>query len=350
VSGIGDYLALVAIWLAVAVATVAYVRRAASREARASWPRVAAGNLLLLATLVLAILLGFETQLRFFHDASDGDNRTMISRRWFERHWTHNNFGVRDSIPYELARPADRRRITFVGDSFTAGHGLADVEGRYANLLRRAHPEWEIHTLARPGLETPDEAQLLRSLLRRGYELDVVVLAFYVENVGRFVPELREYFAHAADPLPRPVQFLLEHSYAIDTFAYRAQAHWMNAQGYWSHEYLEAYAGEPWRRQQQALQSFAALVERNGGRFAALTFPMLDDVEGRREIAQRIDAFWQAAGVPHLDLLGVLEGHPSRELVANPHDAHPGPLAHELAARAIERFLLEQVLVEDPRG
>jgi hypothetical protein len=348
VSGTGDYLAMAALWLAALAATVAFFRRPAARRQRAGLAALLGGNLLLLATLSLGVLLVFETQLRFFYDASDGDNRTMISRRWFDRHWRLNNFALRDSVDYRLARAPGRRRISFVGDSFTAGHGVADVETRYANRLRRARPEWEVHALARPGLETPDEAALLRSLLGQGYELDVVVLAFYVENVGRFVPELREYFAHLEDPLPGPLQFLLDHSFALDTFAYRAQTRWMNLQGYWEGVYREAFAGGPWQEQQRALRRFAAMVERNGGRFAALTFPMLADVEGRREISGRIGAFWQAAGVPHLDLLGVFEGHPARSLVANPHDAHPGPFAHELAARAIERFLVEEVLAADP--
>jgi hypothetical protein len=150
--------------------------------------------------------------------------------------------------------------------------------------------------------------------------------------------------------LPAPLQLLVEHSYAVDTFAYRAQTRWMNLRGYWGDVYERAFAGSAWQEQQDALRRFRAMVERNGGRFATLTFPMLADVPGRRAIAERVDAFWRAEGVPHLDLLDVYEGHPGRALVANPHDAHPGPFAHELAAQAVERFLLERVLADPPRS
>jgi hypothetical protein len=205
-----------------------------------------------------------------------------------------------------------------------------------------------VHALAIPGLETPEETKLLRDLIARGYLLDVVVLEYYVENVGRFVPELREYFRALEAPMPQPLRFLMEHSFALDTFAYRAQTRWMYASGYWSGVYARAFAGEPWGAQQAAFDRFRQLVERNGGAFAVVTFPTLAGVEGRSAMLQRIDAFWAKRGVPHLDLLPVYEPYAARELVANPHDAHPGELAHRLAADAVERFLVERVLPGSP--
>jgi hypothetical protein len=342
-----ELLCIAALPAALALATLAFFRRLRGRE-RVGFGGLAAGNLLLALTLCTALLLAFEIHLRFFYDASDGDNRTRVSKRWFERHWRDNSFGVRDEVDYALRPTPGRRRISFVGDSFTAGHGVANVAARYPNLLRARHPDWEVHALAIPGLETPEETKLLRDLVARGYFLDVVVLEYYVENVGRFVPELREYFRALERPMPQPLRFLMEHSFAFDTFAYRAQTRWMYASGYWSGVYARAFAGEPWRAQQVAFDRFQKLVERNGGAFAVVTFPTLAGVEGRRAMLERIDAFWGSRGVPHLDLLPVFEPHAARELVANPHDAHPSELAHRLAADAVERFLVERVLPGSP--
>ena len=80
-----------------------------------------------------------------------------------------------------------------------------------------------------------------------------------------------------------------------------------------------------------------------------VTFPTLAGVAGRGAMMEKIDSFWEREGVPHLDLLPVFESHSSRELAANPHDAHPSVFAHGLAADAIERFLLERVLPESAR-
>jgi hypothetical protein len=343
-----EFLCIAALPVVLGLATLGFFRARVRGRSRVGFATLAAGNVLLLLTLASVVLLVFETQLRFLYDASDGDNRTRVSKRWFERHWRDNSFGVRDDVDYALRPVPGRRRISFVGDSFTAGHGVANVAARYPNLLRARHPEWEVHALAIPGLETPEETQLLRDLVARGYALDVVVLEYYVENVGRFVPELREYFRTLEKPMPQPLRFLMQHSFALDTFAYRAQTRWMYATGYWSGVYARAFAGAPWVAQQAAFVRFQQLVERNRGAFAVITFPTLAGVEGRREMLERIDAFWVQRGVPHLDLLPVLEPHPVRALVANPHDAHPSELAHRLAADAVERFLVERVLPGSP--
>ena len=344
-----EFLCIAALPVVLGLATLGFFRSRVRGRARVGFVALAVGNLLLLLALASVLLLAFESQLRFCYDASDGDNRTRVSRRWFERHWRGNSFGVRDDVDYALRRAPGRRRISFVGDSFTAGHGVANVAARYPNLLRARHPEWEVHALAIPGLETPEEIRLLRSLLVKGYELDVVVLEYYLENVGRFVPELREYFRELERPMPQPLRSLMEHSFAIDTFAYRAQTRWMYARGYWSDVYQRAFAGEAWEQQQVAFQRFRELADSHGGRFAVVTFPTLAGVAGRGAMLEKIDSFWAREGVPHLDLLPVFESHSSRELAANPHDAHPSVFAHGLAADAIERFLLERVLPESAR-
>jgi len=343
-----EFLCIALLPVVLGLATLRFFRNRVRGRERVSATTLVAGNALLLLALSSVVLLGFETQLRLFYDASDGDNRTRVSKRWFERHWARNNFHLRDNIDYELRRRLSKRRISFVGDSFTAGHGVPNVEARYVNLLRARHPEWEVHSIAIHGLETETEGGLLAKYLGRGYELDVVVLAYYLENIGRYVPELAEYFERAARPLPQPLRFLVDHSYAVDTFYYRAQTRFLYAQGYWNDLYERAYAGPAWQEQQLAFRRFRRLVVDSSGGFATLTFPTLAGVEGRREILDRIERFWAGEGVPHLDLLPVLEPYASRELVANPHDAHPNSFAQRLAADAIERFLLERVLPENP--
>ena len=57
----------------------------------------------------------------------------------------------------------------------------------------------------------------------------------------------------------------------------------------------------------------------------------------------RLGAFWEAHGVPHLDLLDVFGGRSSQELTVNARDAHPNEQGHALAADAVLAFLSEQL-------
>ena len=71
-----------------------------------------------------------------------------------------------------------KRRITFIGDSFTAGHGVADVEERFVNQIRTMRPDLEIHAIARNGWDTSHEIDNLEKLWQLCYEFDQAVLVY----------------------------------------------------------------------------------------------------------------------------------------------------------------------------
>src|SRR5882724_32510 len=119
------------------------------KEARSSgWVRLVVGNGLVVLFLFSILLLAAETRFRFLMDTTDSLGFTKISERWVARHWHVNGAGCRDNIEYAAALQPGRRRVSFVGDSFTAGHGINDVNARFANRLRALHPDWEVHLLA----------------------------------------------------------------------------------------------------------------------------------------------------------------------------------------------------------
>src|SRR5262249_8762257 len=153
-------------------------RHLRTRKSKARWPQLIEGNALILLLLLAIFVLGGEIYFRFLYDTTDSLEYTKVSLRWKDRYWHLNSNQIRDNVDYSFANTTGKRRITFVGDSFTAGHGVRDVEDRFANRLRRAHPEWEAHALAMPGADTGDEIKMLEEGLQRGYQLDEVVLVY----------------------------------------------------------------------------------------------------------------------------------------------------------------------------
>ena len=159
-----------------------FARHRRRQKGPVKWPELLAGNALVLAFLVTLLLLAGELYFRFVFDSTDSFFFTKASERWQQRHWHENALGVRDDLIYSFPLPAGRRRISFVGDSFTAGHGINDVNDRFVNILRRTHPDWEVHMLAGTGWDTGEELATLSKGLRRGYQLDQVVLSVLFER------------------------------------------------------------------------------------------------------------------------------------------------------------------------
>ena len=115
-------------------------RLAGRPGARVGWPQLVLGNLLVLLFFLCFVPLAGEIWFRFCCDNTDSLEYTKVCKRWFKRHWRENTTGFRDNVDYFNAIEPGKRRVTFVGDSFTAGHGVKEVEDRFVNRLRKAHP------------------------------------------------------------------------------------------------------------------------------------------------------------------------------------------------------------------
>jgi hypothetical protein len=312
---------------------------------RPGWLRIASGNALLTLFLLSLVFLSFETYYRFLFDATDRMMSTKVSQRWYERHWKTNNRGARDDLDYSYEKPAGSRRITFLGDSFTAGHGVL-LEERFANVIRKAKPDWQVHALARLGSSTAEQLALLEKVIQHGYELDVVVLVYYFDDILYFMDgrAVHRFFKNFSPTPPNGLRFLVGHSFAINTLFYR----WTQREDSSPHATFlslveDAYSNNSWRQQRKLLSRVNETVRRNGGTLVTVTFPWLiglDEGEVQlRVMHERLDEAWREEGVPHLDLLPMFLDHAGEGLVVSKHDDHPSVRAHLLAAKEIEDLL-----------
>lgn len=303
--------------------------------------RVILGNALLLLALVTALLPAGEVYYRFLHDSTDSFGLTRVTREWFARHYRRNRAGFRDSGPPPVpGKPDAERRVTFFGDSFTAGQGVADVEDRFPNLVRAERPGWDVQVIARNGWDTPDELAVLEGMVEYGWWLDDVVLVYCPNDIALLVPEWRETVKRVfAAP---PPGFLVRKSYLVNTLYYRRVASRDPALAKYYGFVLEAFEGPCWERHRRDLTAFRDAVRSRGGRLLVVTWPFLHAIGPDypyRAIHERLAGLWRDLGVPHLDLLDRFEGLRPGDLVVGRHDAHPNERAHRLAAAAILEFL-----------
>lgn len=294
--------------------------------------------------LISLLLAGAETYYRFGVDTTDSFGRTRLNIRWFQRHWKLNQMGYRDSVTfYPLGRTPGRRRITFLGDSFAAGHGVADVEERFANRIRN-QGEDEVHVWADLGYDTGHHLELVQGLIAQGYEFDVVVLAYNLNDIGDLSSPWKAMCEEISSAPPAP--FVIRHSFFLDTWYYRLKGRFNPDISNYCQSMLQCYNGQLWIEQQQRLDKLRQLVEAHGGHLLVVTFPFFQHLGPRyefRAVHARLDRFWQNLRVPHLDLLPLYEEHRGEKLTVNPYDAHPNVRAHALAAEAIKQFIDESL-------
>jgi hypothetical protein len=320
-----------------------YLKPALTRRV---WLQLVTGNALVLLFLGSLVFLGGEIYYHFLHDESDSFNYTKSSARWGARHWRANAQDFRDDVNCELQIPAGKRRISFLGDSFTAGHGVKNVGDRFANRIRAANPKWDVQVLAYGGWDTPAEVEFMERVIGAGAQLDQVVLIYCLNDISDLVPEWPAVLARIFDD-SLSQNWLVRNSYFASTVFYRWKARRDPDMASYYHFVVSAYGGPIWDEQKNQLSALRDLVESKGGHLLVVTFPFLhaplDDTYEYRFVHQRLAEFWRGLKVPHLDLLTVYEGLPPRKLVVNRFDAHPSEFAHKLAAEAIQKFLNENI-------
>ena len=313
--------------------------------AAAPWARLLMGNLLVLLLLLSLALLGGEIYYRYLYDDTDSMNFSKVSERWFARHFHLNSWGTRDNVEYAHARQPGRRRVTFLGDSFTAGHGVRDVEDRFANRIRHLHPEWDVHILARPGLDTGDELKALSDCLDNKYQIDEVVLVYCLNDISDLLPELTDLIQGVYAEVEQS-GWLRRNSYLVNTLYNRlVLVRNPNMKRYFP-MLLESYRSPVWEQHKQRLKAMRDLVQSHGGRLCVVTFPFLQNLGPRYEyqfVHDRLDQCWHELNVPHLDLLPVFQNLPARKITVNQFDAHPNEYAHRLAAEALDKSLRQRM-------
>jgi lysophospholipase L1-like esterase len=268
-----------------------------------------------------------------------------------------NSRGYRDR-ERTLAKPRGTRRVLCLGDSFAWGSGVHFDDALPQRLERglnepRGGSVWEVVNLARPGMNTVDEApQLVNEGL--AYDPDIVVLAYCLndsedarEREARAKAQAERRLARKKEG-PRPPAF-------FDRFAfYRFLNRRLSAtvenrrriQGY-----KAGYAADApgWVAGQEALRDMARRCRDQRVPFVVTIFPLfgnpLDERYPFTEIHAKVAAAGSAAGAIVVDLLPAYRGLRWELLVVNgPLDEHPNEIAHRIAADTLLEALEERLL------
>jgi lysophospholipase L1-like esterase len=325
--------------------------RVAKRKgaAKTSWSSLILGNSAVLLFLLSLGLLAGEVYFRFVFDTTDSVNFTRVSRRWFARYWNTNGnknaFGCRDNVEYDPLVPPGKRRVSFLGDSFTAGQGIKNIQDRFVNRIRAHRADWDIHMIADLGWDTDVELGFLQHMVADNYQLDNVVLVFCLNDVSDLMPQWMSAVRAGADEISH-AGWLIQNSYFMN-FLY---AHWKIMRNPYTKDYYsfigEGYRGDVWNKEMKQLRDLRDLIQSHGGKLMVVTFPFVNAVGPNYSYAaihKQLDDFWKAENVPHLDLLSVYNDQPGTKLTVSRFDAHPNEYAHQLATDAIEKFVAQNM-------
>lgn len=348
-----EYLLAMAGWLAVMVLTLRWLLQT-RRRLRVLAPRKTRRSLYVAFStwLVLALLTAFELSFAAFVDHSDAFNMTNISKRWFRRHieTQRNLAGFRDQREFVEQLPDGLRRIVFLGDSFTIGHGIRRREDRFTDRVEAAIEQvapgqYQVANLGECGWEVSMIEAMMKATFEKGYRTNVVVYVYMLNDIEGYDPRTQATIRELQETQPQ--SGLWTNTYFFNWLYFRWQQYQAGRTVDYFPHLANSYRSEAWRKVRNSLRRMHANAREHGTEFRLVVFPFLHNLGPDypfQAVHQQLVDFCREEGIAVLDLEPVLTPHRSEGLVVNAFDNHPNEFCHGLVAEAILKELLSDLV------
>jgi GDSL-like Lipase/Acylhydrolase family len=271
---------------------------------------------------------------------------------------TTNSVGMRSTRDYPLDTPRGRRRIAFLGDSYTAGDGVSNAQ-RFTDLLEARYPQLDAMNFGLNGTGT-DQQLLIYETLASHYSADAYVFCICVENIARNLYTCFPSFdtrEHLVVFRPKPYFELSGDELVLHNQPVPLEKRSKDALGDWRYAFpylpesedpyaIYSYPDRPhWRTMKAILRRFIKGV--NGKPVFVVPLPMYNHY-----LEQHPPTYWprfreladDSAGVFVVDLLPAFTRRPlsGRTSFRYSDDPHYTTAAHAVVASEIERVLQER--------
>lgn len=309
------------------------------------------GMWFLFASLTVAELI-----FALFVDHSEAFNASMIAKRWFQVHFDsqRNEDGFRERRLLATPLPEGVQRILFLGDSFTAGHGVNNIDDRFTERLEvllnsEKSPQYQVYNMGEPGFEISMIRAMENAVLQKEYPVKTLIYCYMMNDIEGYDPET----SAAIEDIARRRQsssWLVSHSYFINWMYHR----WVQYSAGSSVDYfphlVESYNGPPWDAVEHELENMAATCHEKGVEFRLVIFPFMHNLGPDypfRTAHEKLVAWANSRNVPVLDMMPVFTSHSAEKLTVNAFDNHPNERAHQIIAEEIFKWLQEKQVSEN---
>ena len=268
-----------------------------------------------------------------FVPRSHGVGFAYAGKNWKWYYFEENKNGFRDNY----FSNKNKKSLYCLGDSFTAGAGIADEKDRFSNILANKYPNcFSVKNIGKSGTNTITHFETLKTqektpeiLIYQYFGNDIIDDA---RKVGKVLPPIRGY-----QDLNKFQKNLAKSSYLLN-FLY-----WFFPKNYLD-EYFN-YLKEAYRDKEivnahlQSLSKFLNYCKNKNTKVLFLIIPYLNDIHLSEKLyLTTIKNHLKSLGIPEakiIDLSSYIKKIPIHERVVNSNDPHANENIHRIIADLI---------------
>lgn len=266
-----------------------------------------------------------------FVSRSHANNASLASRRWFAQNWRLNDQGFRE----DAARYAQGgKRVLVLGDSFTAGHGVAEVESFPAVLekyLCQQNEKVWVHNLGAVGAGPVESLENLRDFPLPG---DLILLQWFVNDLDDAFTQV----SGTHPPQPDSLNWLVQHSQPLNYL------HFSRPDPEVGRAYLDflqnAFDSEAALQQHfQDLDQILSYAQAKEIPVLVVIFPFLQDYHLLEKGIDHVKYHFVQEGVEVLDVRAMASDWEPAARIVNSGDGHPSPALHAVVGEELGKII-----------
>jgi hypothetical protein len=283
---------------------------------------------------ILIPILLLEFGLRFATFPS-GTGAGSASQRWFEKNWNPINAeGYRD---LELNDNSEKPAMVFLGDSFTAGHGVKFTETYYFWARKNFSNSYDFVNLGRNGASTKhQEKNLVKFFAAHTVQPRYMIHQYFGNDIEDYIERIKIERGF----LRRNLSRVSELYNFIDTYFYIAEFSKLYIE-----QLLGAYENQHLFKQHYSdIERIHETVYSKNGQIIFVLFPFLNSEQALNASGTYIkrvkDAFLQGCrqGDIFIDVTPLAFSLTSSERVVNFMDGHPSPRLHRMVGEQLSEI------------
>lgn len=264
---------------------------------------------------------------------------TLSSKLWFDKYWgAANSLGYRDKEP-DFSKPF----YLFVGDSFTAGHGIKRTEQRFSNQVGVELQKKNI-TAINIGMNGSDTRQqflnVLELIAQSGKKPEKIILQYFGNDIEAAAKEQGLCFTgfKPHNHLPRLVKPLIKGSYLINFIYWSLPKEEMK--GYIDYLTLAYHDADIMNSHLQDLAKFVEFSQTNEIELIVVLFPFLQDTELSYDLfMQPLTHFFNLQGIKTINVTDLIQEIPLNDRVVHANDGHASVKVHGIVAKDLVKVL-----------
>jgi len=270
-----------------------------------------------------------------FISLSHGGGEAYSGKIWNRRYWNPiNKLGFRDESPKN-----GKNTVFFVGDSYTAGWGINDINKRFSEItakeLKSQGKAINDINLGRYGADTSLEYVLFEKFIKKTHiKPNHIVLQFFVNDMDKFIP-LNKSCIEEIKPIPNWKKTIIEGSYLsnfINSIYPNNQTNFKKECDYIEQLKFVFNKEILWKKEVKQLDKFKNYCLKNKIKMTLVFFPFMEDLSLARKIGieKKINSYCKTNNIDYFNVTNYIKKLSRREREASIADAHASTEVHRI--------------------